>query len=505
MQNESITKKLLRNSLAGIIAFGVQIIVTFISRVVFIRYLGIEYLGVNDLYTNILSLLSLADLGFETVLMYTLYKPIAEKDHEFICELINSFKKLYRIIAITILILGLSLIPFLSNIIRNSGLSNKELIFYYIFFLMNSVCSYLMVYKSALLQADQNVHIVKLVKAFSQMICGIAQIILIIVFRNYIAYLFTMLATTLINNIILNYKANKEYSFLNEYEIKGLSNDIKAKLISNTKSVFLYKIGTTIVNSTDNIFISIILGAAMVGFYSNYYTIVFAITAIIGILNSALIPSIGNYITLNTDADKRQDLFYTVIIIYFFIATVASSILVLNIDQFIGLWVGNKFILNRNSVLIIVLYFYFQCIAHPMWMFRETSGLFKEIRICILSMAGLNIILSYVLGKNFGISGIIGATLISRILTLFWYEPTLLSKAILQCSVRNYWFRWGRDFLISSFTISILVILFDNKFLSLKGMFIKSIICIIFTIFVFVISLSKTKEFKIIYNKFIKR
>lgn len=499
--NESRTKKLIRNSSAGAIAFGVQIIITFISRVVFIRCLGIEYLGVNDLYTNILSILSLADLGFETVLMYSLYKPIANNDQRLIRELINTFKKLYRAIAAVIFVLGIILIPFLSKIIKDSGLDNHDLIVYYLFFLANIVCSYLMVYKSALLQADQNVYVVKLVKAFSQLICGILQIILIVVFKNYIAYLVTMLATTIINNLILNHRATRQYSFLTTNNMGTLHKGIKEKLIDNTKSVFLYKIGTTIVNSTDNIFISVILGTTMVGYYSNYYTVTAAITSIIGIFNSSFIPGIGNYLENNKDGKKRQQLFSTILLFYFMNATVFSSILLLCVNQFIQLWVGSEYVLDMYAVLAIIVSFYFQCIAHPMWMFRETAGLFKEIRSCILSMALLNIISSYILGKNFGIAGIIGATTLSRLLTLFWYEPCILNKNIFHTGSMSYWEKWIKYFMVSLLSISLLVKLFANKMNTFGGMILKAIISCIFTAILFFIFFRKSDEMSYLLSK----
>ena len=499
--NESRTKKLVRNSFAGTIAFCVQIIVTFISRVVFIKYLGIEYLGINDLYTNILSILSLADLGFETVLMYSLYKPIAEDNKQLICELIDTFKKLYRAIAIVIFIIGITLIPFLSHIIKDSGLDDFNLIVYYLFFLLNSVFSYLMVYKSALLQADQNVYIVKLIKAFSQLFCGILQIILIIVFRNYIAYLFTMLITTIINNLILNYKATQQYPFLQKCNTKSLQKEIKVRLIENTKSVFLYKIGTTIVNSTDNIFISMILGSTMVGYYSNYYTVIAAITSIIGIFNSSVIPGIGNFLAKNKNGQDRHQLFSSILMFYFLVATVFSSILFLCINQFIQLWVGKNYILNILDVLAIIISFYFQCIAHPLWIFRETSGLFKEIKPCILSMAFFNIIFSYVFGKQFGIAGIIGATTLSRLLTLFWYEPKVLEKNIFYSNSLDYWKKWIQYFLVSILSICVLIVFFMNKMNTFIGMIFKAFSSCLFVLFLYLIFFRNSKEMRYLLSK----
>lgn len=492
--NGSRTKKLIRNSVVGAIAFGIQIIITFISRVVFIRYLGIEYLGVNDLYANLLSVLSLADLGFETVLMYSLYKPIANNDQVLICELVNTFKKLYRLIAVVVFVLGILLVPFLSQIIKDSGLNNQDLIVYYLFFLGNSVCSYLMVYKSALLQADQNVYIVKLIKAFTQLLCGVVQIVLIIVFRDYIAYLIAMLATTLINNLILSNKATRQYDFLSNRYVGALQTDIKEKLIENTKSVFWYKMGTTIVNSTTNIFISVIIGATMVGYYSNYYTVVAAIVSVTGIFNSSFIPAIGDYLSIHDDGEKRQLLFSTILLFYFMLATAFSSILLLCINQFIQFWIGDLYVLKWHTVFVIIFSFYFQCIAHPMWMFRETSGLFKEIKLCVLSMALLNIIFSYFLGEYLGLTGIIGATVLSRLITLFWYEPIVLNRNIFHTGIVKYWGKWIKYFSVSLLTMILVVPLLTNQLNTFWGMIAKALVVCLFTIILFFCFFRKSDE-----------
>ena len=459
-------RKILKNSAAGILTYVIQLIITFVSRMIFIKYLNIGYLGINSLYTNVLSLLSLADLGFDTVLMYSLYAPIANKQNDLIRKLVDGFKKIYKIIAIIIFVLGILLIPFLKYIIRDSGLSENDLIKYYLFFLVNTVSSYFVIYKSALLQADQKVYIIKLVKSGSQLLCGILQIISIVLIQNYTIYLCIMVFTTILNNIIVNFIANKKYPFIKERKTDFLDLNLKKELIENTKATCIYKIGTTIINSSTSILISIVLGSVFVGYYSNYYTVILAINSIIGIFITALIPSIGNYLTNKENKYNAMELFHIIIFLFFIIATIVTGILVLNFDAIIKIWIGKQFIISRYSVLVIIAYFFFQCIAHPVWIFRETSGLFRNIKNCIILMAILDISLAYLLGKIWGMSGIIFGTIIARLLTLFWYEPKLLYKFVFKEKVRNYWIHWIKYFILSCISLFIILQMIEssNKF-----------------------------------------
>ncbi len=501
MSNGSRTRYLKKNAVEGALSYAIQVAVTFISRVFFIRYLGIGYLGVNDLYTNILSVLALANLGVDTVLMYSLYKPIADNDITLIRQLMYTFKRLYRIIALAILLIGVMIIPFLQYIIKDSGLDNLTLIKYYLFFLINSVCSYLIVYKSALMQADQQVFIVKRVKMISSILCGILQIIVIAIFKNYIFYLLMIIITTLINNLILNFEANKKYPMFLTKEKYTINEKVRSDLINNTKSMFLYKIGTTVVNSTDNILISVIMGSVMVGYYSNYHTVIAAITSIIGIVNTALIPGIGNFLVINKGGENRTKLFESILLIYFVIATICVSALIICFDPLIAVWIGKQYILKRIDVIAIIICFYLQCIAHPMWMFRETSGLFREVKTSILVMALLNIIFSVILGKLIGISGIIFATSLSRILTLFWYEPKLLYNIIFKNSVLLYWRKWFKYFGISCFLIAVSLILYFVSLNSIVGITLKLIIILLVSAAVFYIAFHKTDEWIYLLSK----
>ncbi|MGI6492842.1 MAG: lipopolysaccharide biosynthesis protein [Pelotomaculum sp.] len=423
--SQSRVKNSLRNSLVGLISYGLISILTFVSRAIFIRQLGVEYLGISGLYTNILSVLALSDLGVNTVMVYSLYKPIAENDTTRIAGLIQYFKRLYRIVAIVIIILGVACIPLLPYVVNDSALTQKELITYYLLTLANSVCSYLAISKSTLIRADQHMDIIQSVQAATTVGMHIFQIIILIYTKNYTIYLCINIVFTLANNIILTYIADRKYPYIKQWHDTTVGNEIREDIISNLKATFLYKLGATVINSTDNILISILLGTVVVGYYNNYYTIVAMINAVISVFINSVLASIGNF-NATQDCKSKYQLFSFLLFVFFAIASFSAACYFSIINDFIRVWIGADFILADGFLIALVANYVVACISNPLWMTREASGLFMSVRYVMICTAAINIILSIALGKIYGLAGIILATAIARILTLFWYEPRML-------------------------------------------------------------------------------
>ena len=292
--NNSRVSKIVYNLTTGIIFQLITMVLNFISRTYFIRFLGVEYLGLNSLYTNILTILSLADLGINNVLMFSLYKPLHLKNFDRVVSIINYFKKVYLIIAFIIGALGLILIPFLDYIVNlDDKIHNYKL--YYILILINTVSSYLYIYKSILISADQKKYILNNFNSVFILIKYSFLIMVLYIFNSFFLFLLIQNIYTIISNIIISSKANKLYPFIKNRSIN--LDKLEKKVISNNvKTMLMYKIGGVILNNTDNIIISILLGTVAVGYYSNYLIIVFTITGFTNILMSSLISSVGSLI-----------------------------------------------------------------------------------------------------------------------------------------------------------------------------------------------------------------
>lgn len=492
MKNNNRTKNVMLNVIFGYIAQIGIFILSFVGRRIFLKYLSADYLGINGLYSNILTILSLAELGLDAAVVYSLYKPVAQNDKTLIRSLLVYFKKIYYFLAFAIFALGLCIIPFLPIII-NSNLENFKLVIYYLVFLCNTVASYFVAPKVALLSAYQQQRVYKVISLFSSFLLQLIYIIVLVTTKNYLIYIISMLTVTIISNIILTITCNKLYKdILVEGEMVVID---KNPIIERVKATFLYKIGAVLINSTDNILISTLISTNAVGFYSNYYTVVNAVQSFIAIITSSLISGIGNYAVTNKRNDQVE-LFYSMLLFYNVIASIGFIGFCLLFNDFISIWLGNDFLFSNDIVFVISLNFYLTTAITPVWMFREANGLFNQVKYLLFIRAILNILLSIVLGKIYGIFGIFLATAISLVLTNFWYEPRLMFSSFYDIKTSNYWKKQGKNFLsmILSFVVCYLLICnLKNSFLFFA---LKVGIVVIVTSLVFAVFNLKTEELK---------
>ena len=413
-------------------------IAAFISRTFFIQILGVQYLGISGLYSNILSMLALSDLGLNVVMLYSLYKPLAEHDTQKIAVLIRYYKKIYYIIASVVLALGLMCIPILPYVVKNSLLTPHELVVYYVLILLNSICSYLVVSKITLIRADQKAFIVQMVTTGCTVMMHVFQIVMLYYTGNYTAYLLIQIAFTLLSNLILSAIANRKYPYLKESTHLSIGKEQRREIVGNLKSTFLYKVGAVIMNSTDNILISVLLGTVVVGYYSNYLVIIAMVNNVIAILVQAVLASVGNY-NATQNSESKYQLFRFMMMGFYALAGFCAACYICIFDDFIKLWIGEEFILPKEFLYALVVNSFVLCILNPLWMTRESAGVFKSIKYLMLCAAALNIGLSVLLGKTFGLGGIILATAIAQLLTIFWYEPKILCKKVFSTTLRKYW------------------------------------------------------------------
>ncbi len=500
---KSRTKNTIRNSYVGIISYTITSIMAFVSRSIFIKLLGMEYLGIGGLYSNILTILSLSDLGINTAMIYALYKPLAENDTEKIKSLIKYFSKLYSIIAGVVTIVGVACIPILPYVIKGSALSQFDLIKYYLLVLTNSVCSYFAISKSTLIRADQHMSIVQLVTYVSTLCVHAVQIILLFLFRNYEAYLIVPIVFTLLGNIVLTMIANKRYPYLKEKQKIVVGDDVKVYIKRNVKSTFIYKLSASIINSTDNILISIILGTVIVGYYNNYYTVISLVNSLISILIQAVTASIGSYYISHTSKEKYM-LFKTIMFGLYGLAAFCAASYLSVFSDFIALWLGAEFVLSDFFLVSVVFNNFVICISNPLWMTREAAGLFKDVKYVLFTTAMLNIVFSILLGNLIGLAGIIFATGISRLLTMFWYEPKVLYRKVFETKYRYYW--KNIIYLIIACIPSVVVgwalkIFPTQNILIMIG---KVVLCGLVTLISFVLIFLKSDELKLIKSKLLK-
>lgn len=451
----SRSKRTAQNLSVGVIYQFVNMILAFVSRTVFIRTLGDEYLGLNGIFGDVLTLLSMADLGFNTAMAYSFYKPLADNDEEKIAELVAFYKKIYNTIALVVLGLGLCCIPFL-RLIVNTEKQIDHLEIYYLFSLAGVVTSYLFVYKTTLLTADQKDFKVVNIRMYTSVIKVALQIVTLFLWKNYILYLAIGTCMGILTNLIASKKAEAEYPYIKDLKDKKSNDkDLTGSIVENMKSVFIYKVSTTVFSATDNIIISVVINTAMVGLYSNYLLLSQKLLLMEQILFSAMTASIGNVIA-KENADKRYKVFQTIQSISFIFCGIITTCYCLLAGDLIRIWLGEDHMLPLSLVAAVSVNTFLACALQPLWSYRDASGLYKKTKYIMLVATVENIVLSVILGKIIGVAGIIFASAIARLTTYFWVEPKLLYKEYFERSSRSYFISMLKNLLLA--VVSIVVI-----------------------------------------------
>lgn len=417
-----------KNSIRNIIfSFGYQVLVLilgFVNRTVFINVLGVNYLGISGLFSDILSMLSLADLGFGVALTYSMYKPLAENDYKRLAGLTNLYRKVYRIIALAVTIIGLALIPFLKYLVHLSC-PIPHLKLYYVLFLANTVASYLVVYKTSILTADQKEYILNKYRSIFSFLQTIFMTLFLWLTHNYTVYLCVQVFFTYAVNFYCSHVAEKQYPFIKR-KVELPFKEVK-EIFRNLYSVFLYKISGVMLNATDNTLISVLVNTTMVGYYSNYSMIITNATNLINTLFYSLTASLGNLV-VKENAERRYHVFQMMQSISIILSTICICGFTFLIQDFIRIWLGKSFILDYPILIAIIINFYLSIVLLPVWVYREATGLYKQTKYIMIFTALINLALSIWWGKKWGVAGILFASAVARITTYVWYEPILLFK-----------------------------------------------------------------------------
>lgn len=432
-------KNTIRNSFWGLISKIINIIAPFVLRTIMIQVLGFEYLGLSSLFTSILQVLNMAELGFSSAIAYSLYKPIAENDNKTICAIIHLFKKVYFIIGTIIFVIGIALIPFLKYFIHGNVPSEINIYILYLLYLFNTGISYyLFAYKSAILSAMQREDIISRVYSFVILIQYIIQISVLITIKNYYIYYIFVPFFTIVNNIVIAAISSKRYP---QYIPRG---DISRELLEDIKKkvsgLVVSKICGTTRNTFDSIIISSFLGLSIVGIYSNYYYILSNIAAVLTIVVTSMRAGIGNSIVMESKKKNYND-FIKFTFIYEWISGWCSICLLCLYQPFMILWVGKKYLFSFNIVVLFCLYFFWLTMADMINVYSGAVGLWYENRNRTLVEAIANLILNVLLGYKFGVVGIMSATLITIVLFNFGWQALILFKNYFSSVEINTYFK----------------------------------------------------------------
>lgn len=450
--NKSRENNILKTSGAGMFSTIFTTLLSFGYRTVFIYLLSASYLGVEGLFSNILKLLSLAELGISTAIVYRFYKPISENDIEKVGQLLIFFKRVYAIIATVILIVGLLILPFLTYFIKDMSEVPPDINIYvtYLLYLMMQISTYLFSYKLTILTADQKQYMVSLFNVTLKTVTCIAQIIALLIWKNFVLSLVFNIIITLILNIIMSCIVENQYKEV--FAIKTmLSKEDRIQIYKDTFATLCHKIGGIVANGTDSIIISSFIGINMAGVYSNYHMIIYSLITIMQQVTGNFTASLGNAAVEKSGLEQYKDyrkLFFATL----WLSSYITACVYILIDKFILIWTKNSdMILDPITVIFIVIMLYIEIIRYITHSYINCNGLFVKDKVRPLIEALINLIVSIIAVKYFGLSGVFIGTIISKICTCTWREPYLIFKYVFGVSVWNYWSMFFSFFVSTSF------------------------------------------------------
>jgi len=485
----------MRNIKYAICGQATGIIVSFFNRMVFVRMLSAEYLGLNGLFINILSILSFAELGIGSAITYSMYKPLSERDEPKLKALMGLYKLTYIIIGVIISLLGLILTPFLGVFINDMP-DITYIKYIYLIYVANTAVSYFFSYKRSYVIADQKKYIDTVYRYGFYFVLNIMQILILLITRSFIFYISLQLLTTVVENILISRKVDRLYPFLIERNYEQLEKKEKEIIVKNVKAMILHKIGSVVVMGTDNLLISKFISIVSVGIYSNYLLIINALNTVFGLIFQAVTASVGNLGATETK-EKSKFIFNSIDFVGFWLYAFASISLVNLFNPFIKLWVGSSYTFPLPVVLIIILNFYLSGRRKSVITFRDALGVFWHDRYKAIFEAGVKIAVSLILVNKIGISGIFIGTTISTITTCFWIEPYVLYKHGFHSSPKLYFIKYISDtvlMIIAGYiTWKVTSTISDVGVLSFIY---KMLVCLIVPNLLFLIIFWKNNEFK---------
>ena len=485
---KSRTQKSITNTAVSFASQLIIILLGFISRRVLIYSVGVQYLGINGLMSNILTIFSLAESGIGLAIGYSLYKPLAENDVETVKALMRFYRTVYRLLALMTAVVGVLFYPFLPVFLKDNTAPDANII--YFLFLASSVCSYLWSYKITLNSSDQNKYLYTIANTVTQILVLIVKVFILYYTQNYIIYLCIELGSTLVKNIIFSCILDRRYPFLKEKNVRKLSDIEKHQLSRNIKSLFWGKFGYIASQCSDNLVISSIISVTMVGLYSNYTTLVSAVSGFVTTFTSGVTASMGNLIA-SESKEKAYAVYKRIDFINYWLYTFSAVCLLCLTEPFIKIWLGADYILPKGILIVSVVLFYLKGLNSGVDVAKNAAGLYYPDRFVPLIEALLNLVISIILAYRIGLLGVLIGTLVSFLFLSFWTKPYFVFRDVFHVRFSEYVIWEGKKILLSFVVGAVLYVLqlkiqLSNIYLDLvlkalfTGVMSNVLLCVVF-------------------------
>ena len=488
------TKNATRNIIFGVILKVYQMLLPFLMRTAMIYFMGMQYLGLNGIFSSILQVLSLAELGVGSALVFSMYKPIAEDDTETICALMRLYKLYYRIIGIVIAIIGIALTPAIPYLIKGDIPGSLNIyVLYYLNLSVTVVSYWLFGYMNCLFQAHQRIDVINKVMIATFTFQYGLQIIVLMYFKNYYYYLVVALVTQILTNMVTAFLARKKYP---KYRLRGeISKDERKVINKRVRDLFTAKLGSIVVGSVDTIVISIFLGLIDLAIYQNYFYIMNSVFGFFLIFMNSCTAGIGNSIVAE-NIEKNYDTLGKLTYLVFVFVSFCTSCLLCIYQPFMKIWVGTKYMLAFGSVVCFCIYFALFTINQFWCTYKDAAGIWHQDRFRPLISAMGNLTLNLLLVKFWGLYAIILSTVISYLTIAMPWLLYNLFTVLFKGYFKAYFKSIFKYVLI---TIITCVLCYVSTFMlpyNVVGIIIRLVTCTVFNVIIFILLFKNSRDFE---------
>lgn len=498
MVDNSRINNSMKNLFYGTIKYLIMIVVPFIIRTILIYKLGTEYAGVTSLFSSILQVLSLTELGFSSAVVFSLYDPVARNDNAKISALLGLFKRIYIVCGTIILVIGFCICPFIKILITGDYPLDINIYLIFIMLLVNTAVSYLLCgYKSVLFIAFQRDDVVSKCQILSNILMYILQIVNLLTQANYTLYVVCMILGTVANSIFMYIYSKRMFPDITACGI--VDENEKKHIYSNVKALFGHQLDMVVITSADNIVISAFIGLYTLTVYNNYYYVVSAVLSMLIMVANAFVASIGNSIAIeNMDKNYKDFLSFTYSL---GIVNVGATVMMLVLFQdFMEIWMGASRLFDFSTVVLLVFSFYIRQFRRSILTYKNASGVWHLDKYKPYVAAGFNVIINIILVKIVGINGVIISTILSMVLIEIPWETMAIFKGYFKRNVTQY-FRIQTTLIFKLMIISSICLYLGNLYhaVSIFQFLIKGVVTFIFTSLLLFVLSARDYEFKVLF------
>lgn len=438
----SRTQISIRNIFFGFLNKFIIMFMPFFIKSLIIQKFGAEYIGLSSLFTSILQVLCLADLGIGGALSFFMYDPIAKNNVKQINKILCFYKNIYRIIGLVILIVGLLCVPFLPYLIEGDIPSGINIYILFIIYILNTVFSYVFfAYRTSLLSANRRFDLISIISTIVFITLYGAQIVVLIFTSNYYLYVLFIPISTIVSNLMVYFVSAKLYPEIRP--VGKLEKEEKKQIFKKVSAMFGHKLSGVVINSADSIIISAFLGLTIAGIYSNYFYIITSVSGLIGIIHTVLTPIIGNVLVLE-DSRTAYNLFKKLYFVNFWIVSFFTICLFCLFQDFMILWVGNDLIFNSLITVFLFSMYFFSWKSRLVGLnFKDAAGMWEKDVLKPYIALVVDLVADIILVQLVGVNGVLISTIVVMKLIYFPWETFVLFKYLFKRSAKSYIISYG--------------------------------------------------------------